>query len=86
MGDYRLNYGVGAGLDAAELTIAVRRSPEELRYPFVNREKLKQLAEATPGGQMLELSDETWVKTIVSAIEKSQFKTRREENQRTHTI
>ncbi len=86
LGDYRLNYGTGTGLDAAELTVSVRRSPEELRVPFVNRAKLKQLAESTPGGQMLELSDEEWAKKIVTAIEKSQFKTRREENQRTHTI
>jgi hypothetical protein len=73
-GDYRVVYGSGTTAVATELT--VKRSPEELRYPNVNRQKLRLLAQGS-GGKVVEMTDNDWVKAILDRIEQSRLETRK---------
>jgi hypothetical protein len=72
-GDYRIAYG--SGVTGAEASVTVKRSAEELRYPNVNRAKLRLLAGAT-GGRVVEMTDADFAKEIVDRIEQSHLQTK----------
>ncbi len=57
IGDYTFSYRP-EGLDPAEARVRVQMAPEELRYPNVNREAMKQwVAVAKGNSKLIELSD-----------------------------
>jgi hypothetical protein len=68
VGDFRVAYG------AVETNFGVKRSPEELRHPNVNRAKLRLLATAT-GGKLVEMTDPDWTKTILDRVNQSNLAT-----------
>jgi hypothetical protein len=83
VGDYRISFGTGA--NATEANFSVKRSSEELRFPNVNRGKMKLLADAT-NGKMAEMTDPDFAKTILERIEQSQLQTMTEKKPRTASI
>ncbi|HJZ91843.1 MAG TPA: VWA domain-containing protein [Gemmataceae bacterium] len=64
VGDFRFAYENGT----AEARLRVLASPEEMRYPNVNRAALQALAETT-GGELVELTDADWAKKIVGRLQ-----------------
>ena len=65
-GEYRFLHKPDLG-DAVEAKLRVLIAPEEQRYPNVNRQALKSLAETTHG-EMLELSDPDLSKKILAKL------------------
>ncbi|HEX3149023.1 MAG TPA: hypothetical protein VHR66_13160 [Gemmataceae bacterium] len=63
VGDFRFQYGAGT----AEARLRVLASPEEMRYPNVNRTALRALAETT-GGELVELTDADWHQKIITKL------------------
>jgi hypothetical protein len=62
VGDYRFQFG-----GAAEARLRVLTSPEEMRYPNVNRSALKALADTT-GGELVELTDPEWFQKMATKL------------------